>query len=362
MTVVPQDDTVIHFSGNARLDQSNTLFSFRSASEYAKLTSEDFPCPNTNTEASIVAANKVAVILGYYDGEAHVAEQLKSIFEQSHQALHVFVSDDQSPTPFSVNALSLDTEHLAKLSIGSRPENTGFTSNFLNTLACIDGSFEYFAFSDQDDIWRPDKIEKAINVLSKSPKNLPALYCARTEIADEACQQALGYSPIFNKPPSFANALVQSIAGGNTMVFNKVAKDLIVATTLNSVVVSHDWWCYQIVTGAGGYVVYDSEPCLSYRQHDNNLVGANTSWRARLLRIRGLLQSRFRTWNDINLKALADHKHLLTNANLCVLNDFIEARQSPLLKRLVLFKRSGIYRQSLFGNLGLLFGILLNKV
>ena len=140
------------------------------------------------------------------------------------------------------------------------------------------------------------------------------------------------------------------------------AKDLILEAKLNASVVSHDWFCYQIVAGAGGLVIYDSEPCLKYRQHDHNLVGANTGWRARFLRIRGLLSGRFREWNDINLAALSACKHLLTKSNQQVLDDFVEARQSSLIKRLFLFKRSGIYCQTLFGNLGLLLGFLLNKV
>lgn len=326
--------------------------------------SDPLPCERGSITAarSLHEQNRVAVILGYYNGQVHVAEQLQSIFKQSHQALHVFVSDDRSAMPLSADALSLGSEQLARLSVGSRTENMGFAHNFLNALASIDGSFEYFAFSDQDDVWRPDKLEKAIKALSKVSTSLPVLYCARTEIVDDGCEHTLGYSPRFRKPPCFANALVQNIGGGNTMVFNRAARELIVASVFNVTVVSHDWWCYQIVTGAGGYVVYDPEPCLKYRQHSNNLVGKNNSWGARFLRILGLLQGRFRVWNDINLEALSKHKSLLTTQNQRRLETFMQARQPHFFKRLLLFKRSGVYRQTLLGTLGLLLGILLNKV
>jgi hypothetical protein len=52
------------------------------------------------------------------------------------------------------------------------------------------------------------------------------VYCSRTILVDVNGNQ-IGCSPLFTKKPSFANALVQSIAGGNTMVFNKKARDLI---------------------------------------------------------------------------------------------------------------------------------------
>ena len=291
-----------------------------------------------------------------------MCDQLRSILDQSHSAVHIYLCDDKSEPRFSFDGLRLHSAQLSQISIGLRPPNVGFTNNFLNALASISDDFEYFAFSDQDDIWRDDKLDRAIKLLETVPSATPTLYCARTEIADATCEHTVGFSPLFTKLPSFANALVQSIGGGNTMVFNRAAKDLIVKAAVDANVVSHDWWCYQIVTGAGGYVVYDPEPCLKYRQHANNLVGENNSWHARFVRIRGLLRGSIRTWNDINLKALAENEHLLTGDNRKVLNDFIEARQSSLIKRLFLFKRSGIYRQTWFGNLGLLLGILLNKV
>ena len=274
-------------------------------------------------------APRVAVVIGYFDGQDYVCDQLRSILDQSHSAVNIYLCDDKSEPRFSFDGLRLDADQLSQISIGVRPSNIGFTNNFLNALGSIPDDFEYFAFSDQDDIWHQDKLERALAALAKAPTEKPALYCARTEIVDSTCEHTLGYSPRFNKTPSFANALVQNIAGGNTMVFNRAARDLIINPTVDANVVSHDWWCYQIVSGAGGYVVYDPELCLKYRQHANNLVGANTSWRARFLRIRGLLQGRFRTWNDINLKALSEHSHLLTADNRKIISNFTEAH-TPL--------------------------------
>ena len=310
--------------------------------------------------------SRVAVILGYFNGQDYISEQLESILNQTHSTVHIYVCDDNSEPRFAVDSLRFNNDQLSQISVGIRPRNIGFTNNFLYALANVYDDFEYYAFSDQDDIWREDKLEKAITALKKFSSNKPALYCARTEITDTKCEQTLGYSPILYKPPSFANALVQNISSGNTMVFNKAAKDLILKTIQNTTVVSYDWWCYQIITGAGGNIIYDNYTCLKYRQHSKNLVGAraaNTGWRAFFLRISKLLKGRFRKWNDINLTALSAHIHLLTATNQKMLDDFIQARQqSSLLKRLMLFKRSGIYRQTLLGNLGLFLGILLNRV
>tara|TARA_B110000444_G_scaffold253881_2_gene285466 strand:+ start:33 stop:680 length:648 start_codon:yes stop_codon:yes gene_type:complete len=160
------------------------------------------------------AAPRVAVVLGYFDGQDYVCDQLRSILDQSHSAVHIYLCDDKSEPRFSLDELRLDSAQLSQISIGLRPRNIGFTNNFLNALASVSDDFEYFAFSDQDDIWHQDKLERALAALAKAPTEKPALYCARTEIADATCEHTLGYSPLFNKLPSFANALVQNIGGG----------------------------------------------------------------------------------------------------------------------------------------------------
>lgn len=303
-----------------------------------------------------------AVILGYYNGNKYLAQQIRSILDQSHSDVEVFISDDCSDFEVDIKSLDLAPKDTKRIRLGVRSANVGFTDNFLGALSSIDDSFKYYAFSDQDDIWYQDKIQKALVAIEAYPDRQPVLYCSRTEITDESCQNNLGSSPLFEKAPSFANALVQNIGGGNTMVFNRAARDLIVESSKNVNVVSHDWWCYQIISGAGGIVHYDPKPCLKYRQHNGNLVGSNNDWLARLIRLKRHLNGRFRDWNDINLNALTTSRLLLTADNQQRLDDFKNARDLPLIKRLILFKRTGIYRQSFLGNLGLVVSLILNKV
>jgi len=317
---------------------------------------------STSDDANNARTNRVAVILGHYNGETWLAEQLHSIMNQTHKSFHVFISDDGSQAKLDPAAWDLEQTATAKISLRFRPKTSGFSNNFLNSITCIKETFEYFAFSDQDDVWHNNKLERAICALSKVPSNVPALYCTRTIIVDEHCEKTLGTSPLFSKPPSFANALVQNIGGGNTMVFNKATRDLIVRASANVDVVAHDWWCYQIVSGAGGQVIYDPEPSLFYRQHGNNLVGSNNSWRARLMRIKDLFQGKFRRWNDTNLEALIRNKDLLTKENQATLDGFVAARDASFFRRLALLRRAGIYRQTAFGNMGLVMGVLIKKV
>jgi hypothetical protein len=147
------------------------------------------------------------------------------------------------------------------------------------------------------------------------------------------------------------------------MVFNNAARNLLLDCPLNLKVVSHDWFFYQLVTGAGGEVIYDPKPYVRYRQHDANLVGANIGWSARVRRIKLLLAGRFKDWNESNVKALLEISHLLSPESKKTLQLFILTRASnSFLTRLFWLKRSGLYRQTFLGNLGLIIGLILKKV
>ena len=305
---------------------------------------------------------KVAIILGFYDGYEFIRKQLQSIFEQTHQNFIIFVTDDNSKDKFSLEKLNINERNKNKIRVGLRNKNIGYAQNFLNALVSIDGDFDYYAFSDQDDIWHREKLEKAINSLEGYPDNQANLYGSRTELIGESEEIKLGKSIEFKKSPSFQNALTQNIFGGNTMVFNRNAFDLICSSNINQKIIAHDWWCYQIISGAGGNIFYDKNIYLKYRQHNNNLIGSNVSLKDKWLRFCKVANGNFKIQNDHNLQAIINNQNLLIKSNRKTLTNFIKARNSFLLKRIFYFAKSGVYRQTLIGNIALFIGILIKKV
>jgi hypothetical protein len=178
----------------------------------------------------------------------------------------------------------------------------------------------------------------------------------------DAQNNEIGLSPLFSKSPSFANALMQNIGGGNTMVFNNAARTLLCEVSHCAPAMTHDWRAYLVVTGCGGKVFYDSQPSLRYRQHDCNVVGMDAAWSAHLRRMRLLWKGRFKAWNDSNIAALRGVQHRLTPENRETLDRFAKARQMRLIPRLIHLKRSGVYRQTLVGNLGLIAAAVFGKI
>jgi glycosyltransferase involved in cell wall biosynthesis len=308
-----------------------------------------------------LAQPKVAILLCTYNGENYLADQLNSFAAQMHTNWEVWASDDGSLD--STHAILEDYRRKwppGRLSIHLGPAK-GFASNFLSLTCMANIEADYYAYSDQDDVWEANKLARAVEWLNTIPADTPALYCSRTRLINSE-NNPIGLSPLFSKPPSFANALVQSIAGSNTMVLNNAARNLFLEAGESIVTVSQDWWGYMIVAGCGGKVFYDSEPTVRYRQHGSNVSGTNATWKARFQRIRMLWQGRFRHWNDINIAALRTLSHRLTRKNRETLEFFANARDMSLFPRLFHLKRSGVYRQTLLGNIGLVAAAIFRKM
>jgi glycosyltransferase involved in cell wall biosynthesis len=307
-----------------------------------------------------LAAMRVAILMCTKDGAAFIDDQLKSIAKQTHKNWTLIVSDDGSGDDTVLKVKRFAAAHPQKIAIRKGPGN-GVCANFLSLAndPTIDG--DYFAFSDQDDIWYQDKLHRAITWLATVPANIPGMYCGRTELMTFD-KLPVGFSPLFRRPPSFQNSLIQSLAGGNSMMFNRAAKKKLEEAATNDVVL-HDWWVYQLVSAAGGMMYYDPQPTLRYRQHPHNLIGSNSDWFARFVRLRMTLSGRFQRWNDMNINALRKlPAHVITPRNSEVLELFTQARSASLLKRLYLLKKSGVYRQTLLGNFGLVAAAILKRI
>lgn len=310
---------------------------------------------------SSIRGPHVAILMCSYNGERFLAEQIDSLNRQTHRNWSLVVSDDGSQDrTLEILQVYMDSWGQERLKIVQGPQR-GFVKNFISLTCRTDIDAEFFAWADQDDIWSEDKLHAALAWLQTIPKHIPALYCGRTKLIDES-GTPIGFSPRFCLSPCFANALVQNIGGGNTMVFNQAACDLIREAGDNLDVPSHDWWAYLLISGAEGVTHYDPVPRVLYRQHDENLVGSNSNWSARLQRLRMVLKGRFCEWNAQNIHALETMYNRLSRESQATLNHFKAARNKKLLQRILGVLRAGVYRQTVLGNVGLTLAILIKKI
>ena len=221
----------------------------------------------------------VEVLMSTYNGECYLREQIESILDQEGVEVRLVVRDDGS-TDGTREILSGYADD-ARVSVRCG-ENLGLPWSFFRLIEDSGADANYWALADQDDVWLPGKLARAVNHL----KDLegPALYCSRVLIVD-ASLSPLGPHPLPRRGPSFPNALVQNIATGCTMVLNRRARATLVRRWPDYAVM-HDAWLYLVVSGVGR-VVYDPEVGVLYRQHPGNVVGIG---RGRVNRLAGRIR------------------------------------------------------------------------
>jgi hypothetical protein len=198
-------------------------------------------------------------------------------------------------------------------------------------------------------VWLPDKLSRAVTWISAVPSFVPAALFAGRLICDAALRGRTA-EPLPLRRPSFRNALVQNIMPGNTVVMNRSAADLCARTTVSAQdIVAHDWWIYQMITGASGHILHDPRQVVLYRQHDANAIGANLGAGSLLRRGLGALRGKNRTWTDAHLQALAASACHLSPENRQILTRYSRARSAPFWQRARLIRDLGLYRQSRTG-------------
>ena len=214
---------------------------------------------------------KVNVLLSAYNGEKYVAEQIDSILAQSHKNFEIYVRDDGSKDGTLAILREYEEKGLIHLEAGA---NVGFIKSFL-WLVANGGDADYYAFSDQDDVWFKDKLTMALEKLSQTDDTKPVLYFSNYDYYDgelNFLSHRSGKTPNM----SFANAMVDCVSLGFNSVFNRTAKDMVTAD-MPERSTGHDWWMYMVCIGMG-QVIYDERPTVKYRRHGNNVSNGGDSF------------------------------------------------------------------------------------
>ncbi|MEO0358161.1 MAG: glycosyltransferase family 2 protein, partial [Pseudomonadota bacterium] len=263
----------------------------------------------------------VAIVMGTYNGAKYLDAQLQSIADQTWADWTLVASDDGSTDSTARILRAFKDRYPSQVTLCPGPRK-GLAANFLAALRHIPRDITAVAFCDQDDVWAPAKLKRAIHRLGHT--TTPTLYCSRRTICDQFLTP-IGVTPRPIRRPCFANAMIENIASGNVTVLNPTAAKLMLAAQPGRVAY-HDWWAYQLVTGAGGRIVFDNAAPILYRQHGQNHVGAAKGAAAWTSRIRRVAQGQFCADLDLHDAALRKNRHLLTPENQALLDRWSNMR------------------------------------
>lgn len=209
---------------------------------------------------------KIQVLLSTYNGEKYIKEQIESILNQKEVEVSLLIRDDGSSDK-TIEIIGKLAEKNKNITFYKSP-NIGVAKSFMDLIAKSD-EVEYYAFADQDDVWKPRKLISAINKLEEK-KDKPSLYISALEIVDENLNFIETKKVTGNF--CFEGEMVKNFATGCTMVLNKKLKDALKSYTPNYIIM-HDSWITRVCYAIGGNIIIDEETYIKYRQHQNNVVG-----------------------------------------------------------------------------------------
>lgn len=288
-------------------------------------------------DGAIEQVPKIAVILAAYNGMAYIEQQLQTILGQADVQVTVFISVDSSDdgTEGCVNRFSLHDSRVKVLPHGEI--FGGAARNFYRLIRDVDfSSFDYVSFSDQDDLWLPNKLHKASEVLSgwgfdAYSSNITAFWADGRESIIKKSQPQRRWDFIF-----------ESAGPGCTYVFNKRLFDKIkycVVSEWDSVqnVDMHDWLCYAFARANGYKWFIDPQPLMLYRQHEKNQVGANSGLAALWSRYRQITSGWWLSQSLLiaDLIGLSNHTFIKSWSELSRLEIFRLAFQARRCRRSV---------------------------
>lgn len=228
--------------------------------------------------------NRVALLLATYNGEVWLEHQLSSILTQVDISSNLFISDDFSidKTPSIIVAYTKSHSNVAWL-----PSNKRFGSaaaNFFRLLRDADFSMvDYVALCDQDDIWLENKLSHAIASISQHnvdaySSNVLAFWPDGTKKLINKAQPQQSYDYMFESAgPGCTFVLTKTLA-------LKLQEFLLKNEVKCQSVALHDWFIYAYARSNGYKWFIDPTPHMLYRQHAENVVGANVGFAAKIAR------------------------------------------------------------------------------
>ena len=310
-----------------------------------------------------ITDNTVAICMATFNGEKYIQEQIESIVNQTYSDWVLFIRDDGSKD----DTLRICREYAdlftGKINILDDENLKGGSSkdNFAAILKWVTNnySFNYFMFSDQDDVWLKDKIAISIERMHQveSEKSGPILIHTDLKVVDKdlnlICNSFFRYRSIDASIISLNRLLIQNNVTGCTMLWNDKLNALFDLS--NDHIAMHDWWITLVAACFGTISLIESQTIL-YRQHEKNVVGATktNSFSFIVHRMRNIEHVKETLRKSI---IQADYFYLiykdrLSSEGKTIIKSFSDLAIQRKLKKIMTIMRFGFYKQGILQIIG----------
>lgn len=220
----------------------------------------------------------IAVLMSTYNGSLFIKEQIESIIAQKGN-FHITIIARDDGSEDGTETILQEYQDAGKIRWYSGI-NLGPARSFYSLIQENQG-YDYYAFSDQDDVWDNDKLLMAIKSINQGcvDANIPTMYFANAELVDSKLN-SLGKN-VYNKFPVLNIESISARAGilGCTIVFNASLASIIQKSPgIPERMIMHDSYLAQVCVAYSGVIIADGESHMKYRQHGKNVVGVSMSW------------------------------------------------------------------------------------
>ena len=307
----------------------------------------------------------ITIVMGTYNGEKYVGEQLDSLLGQTLLPDRILILDDCSAdsTPQILERYAQDYPGLIEV-VRNRENSGGSARNFMSMMTTVRD--DYLMLCDQDDVWLPDKIQLSYDAITAMEAQwgveVPCLMHSDLRVVDE------DLTPDANsfRESTFANydrttlrdQLIQNTATGCTIMYNRALANLI--TRAPQHMVMHDWWI-SLIAAAFGHMGHIDDCTILYRQHRANQIGVTDmrTWRYKFARLFNPGQVKAdiaKTYPQAQefLQFFADR---LTPAQITLLQDYCSIPARSKLGRIASVIRWGFWKTGFSRNVAYLLFI-----
>ena len=285
------------------------------------------------------------VLMCTRDGADWLDEQLASLRAQTHRDWTLWVSDDGSRDATREIVARFAQDNPGRVERVLDGPRRGAAANYLSLLCHPDLPPGPVALADQDDIWNPDKLARAVAAMERARRDgaRAIAYAAGYDVIDAGGRLRRSVTS-WPAGPSFGNALAQNIMSGHSLTLDAGALALL--RRVGPVAVPfHDWYIYQLMAGAGCHICIDPVAVLRYRQHDTNCLGDRGTRSALFRRVHLLRKGTYRDWLSANCAALRRAWPVLTPEARRTLALVDRWAHAPGLRRVSALRRGGVTRQ-----------------
>lgn len=307
----------------------------------------------------------VDILLATYNGELYIEQQIQSILSQTYKNWHLLISDDSScdnTAAIIKKYAAMDTRiHV----LTSAAKHRSAKMNFFYLIECSESS--YIAFCDQDDYWKPNKIQISMETLREIERNhgsnIPVLVHTDLSITDERLDivrqsmvKNLNIDPINH---SYESIFVTGFVTGCTVVVNRSCVKLAMTAADRKNIIMHDWWLC-LIAETFGKRRFIPERTVLYRQHSKNSIGASTrslhclikKWLAVVCKLGFLHSMRIARKNEqMRFKQaklfLETYENIIQPSNRLAIERLLSIENTSVFKRLHLMSECKLWRKGL---------------